>query len=232
MHLISSLWSDLSRRFLNRWQMLNFYCIFVVENIKLDKKHIGFRFFPYLGVQGILVKVHPCLQVTVLFPFPSHVISKKNQCFFIMRDCFWNYKSAFFQIWDEIFGNLFVIPLNFNLNQNLGTFFTPNTHTYTNNFLNIMSSYFFAIIVIFRHKILTCKLKYSISKVVFFSVFLSTLLFKKISAVRLGQKILKQYVRVRISLGSYNLVISLTFARNSNGSHGTVGKTAGFWSGR
>ena len=44
--------------------------------------------------------------------------------------------------------------------------------------------------------------------------------------------ILQQKVRVRVSVVPNIFMISLTFVRNSNGSHGTVGRTTGFWSGR
>ena len=44
--------------------------------------------------------------------------------------------------------------------------------------------------------------------------------------------VLQQQVRVRVSVAPNIFMISLTFFRNSNGSHGTVGRTTGFWSGR
>ena len=46
----------------------------------------------------------------------------------------------------------------------------------------------------------------------------------------LGQKLLKKYVRVRVFVVSDIFIISLTFVRISNCSHGTVGTTTGFWS--
>ena len=44
--------------------------------------------------------------------------------------------------------------------------------------------------------------------------------------------VLQQKVRVRVSVVPNIFMISLTFVRNSNGSHGTVGRTTRFWSGR
>ena len=44
--------------------------------------------------------------------------------------------------------------------------------------------------------------------------------------------VLQQQIRVRVSVVPNIFMISLTFFRNSNGSHGTVGTTTGFWDGR
>ena len=43
---------------------------------------------------------------------------------------------------------------------------------------------------------------------------------------------LKRKVRVRVSVVPNNFMIPLTFVRNSNGSHGIVGRTTWVWSGR
>ena len=48
--------------------------------------------------------------------------------------------------------------------------------------------------------------------------------FEKLAAVRLGLKFLKHLVWVRISVVPHILMISLTVVRNSNGSHGAVGR--------
>ena len=44
--------------------------------------------------------------------------------------------------------------------------------------------------------------------------------------------VLQQKVRVRVSVVANIFMISLTFVRSSNGSHGTVGRTTLVWSGR
>ena len=44
--------------------------------------------------------------------------------------------------------------------------------------------------------------------------------------------VLQQKVQVRVSVAPKIFMISLTFVRSSNGSHGTVGRTTVVWSGR
>ena len=80
-----------------------------------------------------------------------------------------------------------------------------------------------------------CKKNYSFIRVIFFSVF-----FPEIFQVNGGGRAVKTKisqavfpaVQVRISLGSFISVILLTFVGHSNGFHGTVGRTTGFWCAR
>ena len=64
----------------------------------------------------------------------------------------------------------------------------------------------------------------------FFSVLWPTIfIFKQMVSARLwGQNFLKQQLRFRISVGAINFY-DFTFFRNSSCSHGTVGRTTGFW---